>query len=289
MKKSKHILIILFIGLYSSSFAQNIVTFDDQIAELNILGKQILTNETDEAKYEANTKYKATLKTAIETQSSFETNFSALKTISVLKENNLKIYNWALPLSDGSYEYFAFFQIKIGKDEFRVIELVDKSESITKPETRLLTNKNWYGALYYKIIYSKDLGKDTYTLLGWDGNNLLTNKKLIDVVTTSANGIIKFGAPIFKTEKKTQKRVIFEYAENVVMSLKYHANLKKIVFDVLVPSSSDLTGIYEYYGPTLETFDAFFIENKKWNYQKDINIKLDPNLKDHFWTNPKEE
>jgi hypothetical protein len=289
LKKSKFILSFLFIGIYSVSFAQNVVTFDDQIAELNILGKQILTNESDEAKYQANAKYKATLKTAIETQASFDYDFSKLKTISVLKANNLRIYNWALPLTDGSYEYFAFFQIKTGKDEYRVVELEDKSESIKSPEARVLTNKNWYGALYYKIIYSKDLGKDTYTLLGWDGNNLLTNKKLIDVVTTSTNGIIKFGAPIFKTEKKTKKRVIFEYAENVVMSLKYHANIKKIVFDVLVPSSSDLTGVYEYYGPTLETFDAFFIEKKKWNYQKDIDIKLDPNLKDNFWTNPKEK
>jgi hypothetical protein len=117
----------------------------------------------------------------------------------------------------------------------------------------------------------------------------LTNKKLLDVVTTSANGILRSGAPIFKTEKKTKKRIIFEYAESVVMSLKYHASIEKIVFDVLIPSSSKLKGVYEYYGPTLDTFDAFFIENKKWNHQKNIQIKLDPNFKDKIWGNPKEE
>lgn len=285
----KHFLPFLFIGFCISSFSQNLVTFDDQITELNVLGKQILSNENDEVKYQANTKYKSILKTVIETESSFDYDFSALKTVSILQENNLKIYNWTLPLSDGTYKYFAFFQIKTDKKKFRVVELVDKSETIKSPENRVLTNKNWYGALYYKVIYSKKLGKDYYTLLGWDGNNLLSNKKLIDVVSTSTNGILKFGAPIFKTEKKTKKRVIFEYAENVVMSLKYNVKVEKIIFDVLIPSSSNLKGVYEYYGPSLEMFDAFFIENKKWYYEKDIDIKLDPSVKDFIWVNPREE
>jgi len=284
LKKNNHILIFFLIGLYTTNFAQNTITFEEQIAELNLLGQLIISNETDDVKYQANTKCKSILKTAIETYASFDTDFSTLKTINVLQENNLKIYNWILPLSDGTYKYFAFFQIKTGKETFRIVELIDKSETIKSPETRILTNKNWYGALYYKIIYTKNLGKDKYTLLGWDGNNLLTNKKLVDVVTT--NGILKFGAPIFKTEKKTKKRVIFEYSSDVVMSLKYHPKIEKIVFDVLIPSSSSLKGIYEYYGPTLDTFDALYIENKKWNYQKNIQVKLEPSMKDKIWRKP---
>lgn len=286
LNKYKYILLFTLIGLYTTSFAQKTVTFEDQIIELNALGKQILSSEIDADKYKANSVYKSALKTLIETPSSFETDFSALTTISILQENNLKIYNWVILLSDDTYEYFAFFQIKTDKDQFRIVELIDKSESIESPETRILTNKNWYGAIYYKLIYSKYLGKDKYTLLGWDGNNLLTNKKLIDVVTTSAKGIIRFGAPIFKTEKKTKKRVIFEYSSDVAMSLKYHSKIGKIVFDVLIPSSSSLKGVYEYYGPTLDTFDALFIENKKWNYEKNIQIKLDPSFKDQIWKKP---
>lgn len=286
MNKSKQILLLLSLGLYANSFAQNIVTFDGQISKLNALGKQILSNESDEDKYKTNIKYKSALKKLIETPASFETDFSALTMISILQENNLKIYNWVILLSDDTYEYFAFFHIKTGKDEFRVVELVDKSETIKDPETRTLTNKNWYGAYYYKLIYNKYLGKNTYTLLGWDGNNLLTNKKLIEVVTTSIKGVIKFGSPIFKTENKTKKRVIFEYSSDLAMSLKYHPKIEKIVFDVLIPSSSSLKGVYEYYGPTLDTFDALFIENKKWNYQKNIQIKLDPSFKDHIWKKP---
>ena len=39
------------------------------------------------------------------------------------------------------------------------------------------------------------------------------------------------------------------------MSLKYHPKEKKIVFDFLVPASSKLEGIYEYYGPSLNQID----------------------------------
>ena len=45
-----------------------------------------------------------------------------------------------------------------------------------------LNYKNWYGCLYYDIIPIK-VGKEKYyTLLGWDGNNKNTTKKIIDVV-----------------------------------------------------------------------------------------------------------
>ena len=96
------------------------------------------------------------------------------------------------------------------------------------------------------------------------------------------------------------KRFCFYYLEKYLLKPFYlqsldarnyfnHPKIEKIVYDVLIPSSSKLEGIYEYYGPSLEMFDALYIDKKKWNYQKDIDIKLDPNIKDFMWVNPKEE
>lgn len=285
MRKIKHI-IFLLIGIHSIIYAQTKTNFTDNIKKLNKLGKEILLAENNEDKFKTNTLYKSELFELINKANTFEYNFDSLKTISVLKTHNLKIYNWALPLTDGTFEYFAYLQIKTDKG-FSVIELTDKSEEIKSPENKTLSPKNWYGALYYKLIYNKKLGEGTYTLLGWDGNNLLTNKKLIDAVSISGNGMIKFGSPIFKMKNKTQRRVIFEYSENAVMSLKYHPKRDQIVFDFLVPSSSKLNGIYEYYGPALNRFDAFTIEKSKWIYEEDIDIELNRNIKDHMWVDPK--
>ena len=144
----------------------------------------------------------------------------------------------------------------------------------------------WYGALYYEIIHDKKLGDNTYTLLGWDGDYNLTNKKIIDAVTISSSGAVKFGSPIFKTGKKAQKRVIFTYSETAVMSLKYHPKDQRIVFDFLVPTGSNLEGVYEYYGPSLNRFDAYVIDKGHWEFHKDVDVHLDKNLKDRFYKSP---
>lgn len=279
-------ILLLFIGLYSIGVSQNEANFNKQITELNTLGKEIIGSESDSLRFAANEKYKTILKEITNNNASFDYQFDSLKTISILQTHNLKIYNWVLPLTDGTYEYFAFLQIKKSKEIFNIVELTDKSESIKSPERKTLTQKNWYGALYHRIIHHKKIGENYYTLLGWDGNNKLTNKKIIDVVNISNSKMIKFGAPIFKTAKQTKRRIIFEYSKNAVMSLKYHPDLEKIVFDYLVPASSKLKGIYEYYGPSLDTFDAFLLDKGKWVYEKNTEIMLYRSIKDNMWKKP---
>ena len=73
------------------------------------------------------------------------------------------------------------------------------------------------------------------------------------------------------------------------MSLKYYQKSSLIVFDYLVPTSSKLEGIYEYYGPALNRFDALKLDNKKWIYVEDIDIELDKSIKDFIWNDPKEK
>ncbi len=288
--KYLNFILTLLISANSFVFAQEAqLNFKNEINTLNSLSQVILSGESDKVRYQSNDSYKETLKKILTNKTSFNYGFDQLEKISILKAKKLKIYNWALPLTDGTYEYFAFLQIHISKDEFKLIELTDQSSSIKSPKKKTLTHKNWYGALYYELIYDKKIGKNNYTLLGWDGNNKLTNKKIIETISISSNGTVKFGTPILKTKKRTEKRIIFEYSENAVMSLKYHKELKKIVFDYLVPSSSKLTGVYEYYGPALNRFDAFNLNKKKWIYEEDTTIELDRNIKDNFWIDPKEK
>lgn len=261
-------------------------TFIDSERELNKFGYDIINGLDDESREMANTQFHDLLLEVVSSDHSFAYHFDSLKTISILTSGNVKLYNWMLPKGDGTYRYFAFLQLKVDENSYRVTELIDQSDKIETPVNKVLTPKNWYGALYYKIIHDKKSGSNDYTLLGWDGNNNLTNKKIIDVMVVSGNGMVKFGASIFKMKRKTYKRVIFEYSKSAVMSLKYHPEEKKIVFDYLVPISSSLAGIFEYYGPSLNRFDAFVINNKKWLYEPDTEIKLRRNLKDNFYNSP---
>ncbi|MCB0409064.1 MAG: hypothetical protein KDD29_02525 [Flavobacteriales bacterium] len=278
---------ILFFGFSISLFAQN-KSLKDYEKELNELSLEIVNNDSDKSKYKANDEFKSLLLEVLNTKGSFDYDFKKIQAISILKSNEtIKLYNWAIPKKDETFEYCAFLQIKTDKDTYKIVEFTDKSDEISKPETKTLSNKNWYGALYYNIIYDKKLGKDTYTLLGWDGHYNLANRKIIDVMTVSSNGSVRFGSPILKLGKKAQRRVIFTYSETAVMSLKYHEKDKRIVFDYLVPTASNLAGVFEYYGPSLNRFDAFVIDKGKWVYQQDVDIQMNRNLKDNFWKDPK--
>ncbi|MGE0562344.1 MAG: hypothetical protein AB7O47_11035 [Flavobacteriales bacterium] len=284
MPKFLHIILLV---LSSSFLYSQEKGLEDYEKELNQLSIDIVSEANDETKQKVNTEFQTLLKEAIELSGSFDFPFKNIRAISILKSNDkIKIYNWALPFEDETYQYFALVQIKLNKGEYKIVELVDRSAELKKPEFQTLTDKTWFGALYYEIIHNKKLGNDTYTLLGWDGDYNLTNKKIIDVMTVNKNGTIKFGSSIFKMDKKVQKRVIFTYAETAVMSLKYDVKTQLIIFDYLVPTSSNLDGVFEYYGPSLNRFDGFIVNKNKWEYQKDVDIQQSKNLKDRFYNSP---
>lgn len=282
----KTIFSFLFILLTFKGFSQE-KTFVDYETELNQLSIDLISEANDGRKENINTEFQTLLREALAKKGSFEFPFKNIRAISILKSNDkVKIYNWTIPFEDETYKYFAIVQLKLDKEQYKLVELIDKSDEIKKPEFQTLTDKIWFGALYYDIIYDKKLGSDTYTLLGWDGDYNLTNKKIIDVMTINKSGAIKFGSSIFKMEKKSQKRVLFTYSESAVMSLKYQPKENLIVFDYLVPTESSLEGVFEYYGPSLNRFDGFVINKNKWQYQKDVDIQQHKNLKDRFYNSP---
>jgi len=55
------------------------------------------------------------------------------------------------------------------------------------------------------------------------------------VLTFEDNNTPVFGRPAFRIEGKLKNRVIFEYAEDVVMTARYNKENKMIVFDHLSP------------------------------------------------------
>ncbi len=265
-------------------FPQNKVNFLKAEDTLKVLGKIILNGETDFIKYNANEKFLTILESAIISDKSFDYPFDSLITIARLtsEDKKLRIFDWNLRKSDGTYDYFGFIQAwSSDENKYVIYPLKDNSDNIKNPETQILEPLNWYGALYYKIIFNKFGGKKYYTLLGWDGNNNITKKKIIDVIVFNSKDKPVFGAPIFKYNKKTQKRIIFEYNGTVSMSLKYdkqfmlHGKKKRkmIVFDRISPLDPQLEGVYQYYYPETNIFDAFIFRNGKWNFLKDVDAR----------------
>lgn len=249
---------------------------------------QFRAARNDSGRVAANTRFEKLLDSALAMPESRAWPFDSLVgTMAVIEspDNAFRVFNWNLPADDGTHEFFARFQMSDAETgAYRVETCRDLSWSIERPLNKQLGTDKWYGALYYEII-AIDLGKDkrVYTLLGWDGNNKVTQKKVLESLEVLPNGDLRFGVALFKIESKTQKRVIFEYSSDASMSLRYNARRKEIVFDHLAPRSPELQGMYQFYGPDM-SFDAFKLKKGKWEFKRDVDARNTNN--DRPWNKP---
>ncbi len=234
-----------------------------------------LANEiNDTRKLELNNHINSYFKQALTSEESFTYPFDSLKYVGIISsdDNKLRIITWNIPYSDRTYQYFGFIQYKKSKRSYAFYELNDKSEGIKNPELAVLNNKNWFGALYYKIIVNKYKGTEYYTLLGADLNNLFTKKKIIDVLYFDKKGFPVFGKKVFKNKTTPIARVIFEFSAQTNMTLTYDNQKEMIVYDHLSPSRPSLQGQFEFYGPDF-SYDGLKYERGIWNAYSDIDVR----------------
>jgi hypothetical protein len=278
-------------SVLAQSAIQNIQSFEDSL--LTSL-EQIRTAETLKEKFVLNTRFENTLRKALRYDEAFTYKFNALSQVMSTKtspDKAFRIFNWNIEVPEIQEHYFFCLVMKYDsrKGEYIIIELYDKSKYATRVEYALYNDKKWFGALYYEIIPVKKGLNTTYTLLGWDGNNRMSNKKIIETMSFQGKDKIKFGLPIFKQEEDTKRRVIFQYSKKATISVKYKLIKKKkyIIFDHLSPLSGQLAGIPDYLVPDL-SFDAFVLENGKWKYLKDFDARTGKSRNDKSFIQPKE-
>ena len=202
----------------------------------------------------------------------------SVKNIGLIKSPNdqLIIYTWNIPFNDGTHKYFGYIHYYNKRSkEYKLYALNDRSEDIKNPEFSVLSNTNWYGLLYYKIIENKYKNHYYYTLLSSDLNNILTKKKIIDVLQLDENDLPVFGAKVFSNLPRNT-RIIFEYNARANMTLTFDETLKMIVYDHLSPSKPSLNGVFEFYGPDF-SYDAYKFEKGRWEFKSDIDARNNRN------------
>jgi hypothetical protein len=110
----------------------------------------------------------------------------------------------------------------------------------------------------------------TYTLLGWDGKDNVTTRKIVDALTINGDKI-RLGANLFEYAGETRKRLVLEYSNEVSASVKYYPKKNCIVMDHLSPKSAMMQGIYADYGPD-GTYCLFELRKDKWVFMDEIDI-----------------
>jgi hypothetical protein len=201
-------------------------------------------------------------------------------------DNQFRIFNWNVEF--GQHEEQKYYCFILNKDPktngYKIIELKDRSATTSNVETAQLTEKNWFGCLYYKIIPLDKGGTTLYTLLGWDGHDMVSTKKLIETMVFNGVSKVKFGLPVFQIEDdKSKRRVVFQYSSQTTMSLKYQFVDKKhvLIFDHLSPQAPHLHEFKEWYVPD-GSFDSFVWQNGKWVYEKDVDARSGKKFKTKY-------
>ena len=275
MRKILFINIFILFFIFCSAQKGNIKLIAEYEDTLKVMAHLIMHAKSEEQRTLANNAFLKDLTEVLQYEKSFKYAFDSLHTIARLTSSDKKfrIFNWLLKKDDGSYVYYALVHHYNKKyKRYEVIPLIDNSYNIRNAEHKELDAKNWYGGLYYEIVYIKKEGRKFYTLLGWDGNDELSTKKIIDIMYFSGKNKIKFGLPIFiKNKKEKKQRVILEYDSKSTVSVRFHKKNQRIIFNHLIPSRKDLVGLEEYYVPD-GSFNAYRYQKGKWLLQEDVEI-----------------
>lgn len=249
--------------------------------------------ETDSLRRDATIKLRDCLDSMLQLRASWDYPFDSLKatTVSILQPQDkaFKLYTFNLVLSNGNFKNFGFVQFWY-KKALNYVPLMDTAKKWNKELLDLeLDPTEWVGALYYKVIPFKKKGQKMYMLLGFDGNTVHSNKKIMDVLTLK-KGEVKFGAPVFKSgpeDPSAEYRVMYEFHQQAAMVLTYEEKQNIVVADRLGPSFPEANNNYYYYIPTGD-YD-FYKQDKNGNWVKRVFDQFNVGTQDKDpEVNPKE-
>jgi len=260
-----------------------------KLEELKDLQRTVFYSKKESERFAANKELIKAIESIAANQKGMDFPFDSLKDISTLSPKNkkFKLITWNIPKDDETHFFFGFLLVNNSKrvktglfkhetiSNYEYFKLVDRSPTVKNPETYIGTPDKWFGMLYYDLIECDDY----YTLLGWDGNDKLVQRKYIDVLYFKSDGTPVFGKDVFKFPRKNPKRLMFEYSSEVTMSLKYKDG--RIVYSHLSPREEGqvMEGLSQYYGPD-GSYDSMYQKKGKWVVDEDIDARNPKNKND---------
>lgn len=289
--------VISFVTISFSGVCQKNFDFhfwEDSLANLR---QRVLYSPTEEERLSLNEDFMTLLESILLEKNAFKFKWDSTKNFSVVAspDNLFKIFTWYVLKDDYTYENFGFIHLyNEHRKKYVIYPLYDKRATIAYPNTTISDHNNWYGAVYYKIIPLESKDKTYYTLLGWNGNNIFTNEKIIDVLQLNlkSNKPIKFGAKIFSKYEGKVARVIFKYSKEATLSLKYenHYYLQStdkrdpktrkiiyepiytdmIIFDALIEQEDGMPQLPSYLVPESSMNQGFIPKNGRWVFHANV-------------------
>jgi len=212
----------------------------------------IIQGRAAEDRFNADSQFTKMLVRALKIKNSFYYPFDSLITVSRLvpEDSSFKIFTWQMVVTDNVTRQHGAIQMKTADGSLRLFPLIDKSAVTVNAEDTIGNNFGWIGAVYYKLVEKHAFGKNYYTLLGYDENNISSNRKIIEILTFN-NGEPVFGGSYFSFQdnsviKKYRARFIMEYKKNASPRLTYDPDQDMIIYEHLISESGEPQKKYTY-------------------------------------------
>lgn len=292
----KKALLLLLLAVPLAGYSQikfNFRFWEDSLIRLR---DRVMTVYDETEKMALNEDFMNLLESVLLEPNSFKFEWDSVANFSVIAspDKTFKIYTWYLLKNNLSVENFGFLQVyNDSRKKYVIYPLYDKRTHLDYAEEMIGDHNTWYGAVYYKIIPLKAKAKTYYTLLGWNGNNLFTNQKVIEVLHFKKDMTPVFGARIFKKYPKKVSRVILDYHKDASLSLKYEKQsydvstgkrdqktrkviyetvvTDMIIFDHLIPMEDHMESIPAFTVPESSMQQGFIPHEGNWLFLKEVN------------------
>ncbi len=282
MNKFTVFLILLFLSA-NVSFAQHISATDKKILQkkedtLQKAAYKILNGRNVEERFLADSQFTRTLVRALQIKNSFYYPFDSLISVAkvVPKDSTFKIFTWQLVINGDVIRQHGAIQMNTPDGSLKLFPLIDKTDLIKNIDDTVTSNRAWIGALYYKIVEENAFGKNYYTLLGFDDNNMVSDRKIIDVLTFK-DGQPVFGAPIFSfqgTLHNSIDRYVMEYKKNASPKLSFDTDMDIIIYEHLISETGEPKKKYTYIPDG--DYEGLKWKDGKWVYIEKVFHQITP-------------
>jgi hypothetical protein len=275
----------LLVFLFNSSlYAQRVMGADAKsLAQkedsLKIYSTKIIQGINPSDRLEADSIFTRVFVRALKTNNSFYHPFDSLLTISKLyaPDSSFRIFTWQMVINENIIRQHGAIQMRTKDGSLKLFPLIDKSDVTIKQADTIANNMGWMGAVYYKIILTKNQNHNYYTLLGFDENNIRSTKKVIEILDF-VNGEPKFGGRLFNVNKPGVTsgiaRYVMEYKKDASPRLTWDEDLKMIVMEHLVSESNEPNKKWTLVGDG--DYEAFKWVDGKWAFMNKIYDQVTP-------------
>lgn len=277
------------------------------------LRDEVMNEPNETVRLSLNEEFMTLLEMVLQMPNSLKYPWDSVRNFAVLASPDgiCKIFTWYVVKNDFSIENFGLIQVyNDARKKLVVYPLYDKSATMDYPKTSIGNHTRWYGAVYYKLVPLKEKNFTYYTLLGWNGNNLFTNQKVIEVMHFNKEMTPIFGAKVFKGYPERVSRVIFEYSKNATLHLNYEdqqyevgtgkynprtrqmeykvLNSPIIIFDELIPMEEGMGNVAAFMVPESSLNQGFVEEDGRWVFLKNVRGSNPDKYKQDFEYKPKQ-